>query len=87
MKHSLHPFKDKQEEVSNQLLMMTDKRIENDGKVEAKVTIFSQVNDYEVEMTNMVCSDWLNEKTNQQELSNASMALMEEVQCKVRKDD
>ena len=44
-KHSLHPFKDEQEEVSNQLLMMTDKRIENDGKDEEKVTIISQEND------------------------------------------
>ena len=64
-KHSLHPFKDNQEEVSNQLLMMTDKRIENDGNDEEKLTIISQENDYEVEMTNMVCSDWLKEKTKQ----------------------
>ena len=74
-KHSLHPFKGKQEEVNNQLLMMTDKKMVTDWKVEA--------NDHEVELTNMVCSDWLKDKTDQQEMSNVSMALMEEAQYEV----
>ena len=38
-------------------------------------------------MTNIVCNDWLKDRTNQQEMSNASMALMEEVKCEFRKDD
>ena len=38
-------------------------------------------------MTNMVCSDWLKDRTDQQEISNASMALMEEVQYRVINDD
>ena len=67
--------------------MMTDKRIGNDGKDEAKITVISQINDYEVEMTSMVCSDWLKEKTYQQKMSNTSMELMEEAQYEVRKDD
>jgi hypothetical protein len=86
-KHSLHPFKGKQEEVNNQLLMMTDKRMVSDWKVEAKVAVNLQANDYEVEMTNMVCSDWLKDRTDQQEMSNASMALMEEAQYEDRKGD
>ena len=40
-KHSLHPFRGKQEEVSSQLLMMTDKRIVNDWKDEDEVKIIS----------------------------------------------
>ena len=36
-------------------------------------------------MTNKVCTDWLKERTNQQEMSNASMLLMEEAQCEVKK--
>ena len=52
--------------------MMTDRKMATDWKVEA--------NDHEVELTNMVCSGWLKEKTYQQEMSNASMALMEEAQ-------
>ena len=35
-------------------------------------------NDNEFELTNMVCSGWLKEKIERQEMSNASMALMEE---------
>ena len=38
-------------------------------------------------MTNMVCSDWLKDRTDQQEISNASMALMEEAQYGVINDD
>ena len=86
-RHSLHPFKGKQEEVNNQLLMMTDKRIVNDWEAESKVVVHLQGNDYENELTNMVCSGWLKEKTNQQEMSNASMALMEEAQYRVINDD
>ena len=78
-KHSLHPLKDKQEEANNQLLIMTDKKIMNDWKAEA--------NDNEVELTNMVCSGWLKGKTYQQEMSNASMALIEEAQCEVNKNN
>ena len=63
--------------------MMTDKRMVSDWKAEAKVA----VNYFEVKLTNMVCSGWLKDKTEQQEMSNASMALMEEAQCEVRKDD
>ena len=43
----------------------------------------AEANDNEVELTNMVCSGWLQEKKDQQEMSNASMALMEEVQYEV----
>ena len=86
-KHSLHPFRGKQEEVNNQLLMMIGKRMVSNWKVEAKVTEISQENDYEVEMNNMVCSDWLKDRTDQQEMSNASMALMEEAQYEVINDD
>ena len=45
-KHCLHPFIGKQEEVSSQLLMMTDKRIVNDWKDEDEVNVISQVNDF-----------------------------------------
>ena len=38
-------------------------------------------------MTNIVCNDWLKDRTNQQEMSNASMALMEEAQYEVINDD
>ena len=38
-------------------------------------------------MTNMVCSDWLKDITNQQEISKASMALMEEAQYEVVNDE
>ena len=38
-------------------------------------------------MTNMVCSDWLKDRTDQQEISNASMALMEEAKYGVINDD
>ena len=44
-KHTLHPFKGKQEEVKNQLMMMTDKKMVIDWKAEA--------NDNEVEFTSM----------------------------------
>ena len=64
-KHSLHPFRGKQEEVSNQLLIMTGKRIVNDWKAEDEVKVISQVNDFEIEMTNKVCTDWLKERTDQ----------------------
>ena len=66
---------------------MTDKITVSDWKVGAKVTKKSQEDDYEVEMTNMVCSDWLKDRTDQQEISNASMALMEEAQYGVINDD
>ena len=56
-KHSIHPFKGKQEEANNQLLMMTYKKMVTDWKEEA--------NDNEVELTNMVCSGWLKDKTYQ----------------------
>ena len=62
-RNSLHPIKGKQEEVSSQLLMMTDKRIVNDWKVEDEVKLISQVNDFEIEMTSKVCNDWLKERT------------------------
>lgn len=65
---------------------MTDKIMASNWNVEAKVKVISQVNDYEVEMTNVVCSDWMKEKINQHEISNASMALMEEAQYVVIKD-
>ena len=68
-KHSLHPFKGKQEEANNQLLMMTDKKIVTDWKDES--------NDNEVKLTNVVCSGWLKDKIDQQEISNASMALID----------
>ena len=66
---------------------MIDKRIVNDWKVEDGVKIISQVNEFEIEMTNKVCTDWLKERTDQQEMSNASIALMEEAHYEVRKDD
>ena len=78
-KHSLHPFRGKQEEVNSQLMMMTNKRIVNDWKDKDAIKVISQVNDFEIIMTNKVCTDWLKERTNQQEMSNASMELMEEV--------
>ena len=53
-KHSLHPIKVKKVEVSSQLLMMTDKRIVNDWKAEDEVKLISQVNDFEIKMTNKV---------------------------------
>ena len=84
-KHSLHPFRGKQEEFSSQLLMMTDKRIVNDWKDEDEVKVISQVNDFEIKMTNKVCLDWLKERSYQQEMSNASMVLMEEAECEVIK--
>ena len=37
-------------------------------------------------MINKVCTDWMKERTYQHEMSNASMALMEEAQCEVTKD-
>ena len=86
-KHSLQPFRGKQEEVNNHLLMMTDKIMVSDWNVEAKVKVISQINDYEVEMTNVVCSDWLKEKSDQQEMSNASITLMEEAHHVVIEDD
>ena len=58
---------------------MTDKKIMNDWKAEA--------NDDEVELTNMVCSGWLKGKTDQQEISNASMALIEESHYEVNKNN
>ena len=85
-RHSLHPFRGKQQEV-NHLLIMTDNRMVSDWKDETKVAENLQVNDYEVEMTNIVCNNWMKEKTNQQEISSASMALMEEAQYEVRKND
>ena len=39
--HILHPFRGKQEEVSSQLLMMTDKRIVNDWKAEDEIKVIS----------------------------------------------
>ena len=89
-RHSLHPFRGKQEEVSNKLLMMTNKRIVNDWKVEYEVKLISQVylsNNFEAEMTNEVCSDWLKEGMDKHGMSNASMELMEEAQCVVMQDD
>ena len=77
-KHSLHPFRGKKEEFSSQLLMMTNKRIVNDWKDEDEVKIISQVNDFEIEMTNKVCTDWMKERIDQQEMLNAScITLME----------
>ena len=84
-KHSLHTFRGKQEEVSSQLLMMTDKRIVNDLKAEDEVKLISQVNDFEIATTNKVCTDWLKERAYQHEMSNESIALMEEPQCEVIK--
>ena len=77
-RHSLHPFRGKKEEVGIQLMMMTDKRIVNDQEVEYEVNVIPQVNDFEIEMTNKVCTDWMKERIDQQEKSDASMALMEE---------
>ena len=56
-KHSLHPIRGKQEEVSSQLLIMIDKRIVNDWKDEDEVKVISQVNDFKIKMTNKVCND------------------------------
>ena len=67
--------------------MTNGKRIVNDWKFEAEVRVISQVKDYEIEMTNIVCNDQLKDTTYQQEMSNASMTLMEEAQYEVRKDD
>ena len=36
-------------------------------------------------MTNKVFTDWLKERIDQQDIPNASIALMEEVQCEVIK--
>ena len=47
-KHSLHPFRAKQEEVDSQLLMMIDKRIVNDWKAKDEVKVISQVTDFEI---------------------------------------
>ena len=85
-RHSLHPFIGKQEEVHSQLLMITDKRIVNDWKFEDEVKVISQVNDFEIKMTNKVCTNWMKERTDQHEMSNASITLMEEAQCEVIKD-
>ena len=78
-KHSIHPLKGKQEDANDQLLIMTDKKIVNDWKAEE--------NDNEVELTNMVCSGWLKGKTDQKEMSNASMALMEQARYEVVKNN
>ena len=56
---------------------MTDKKIMNDWKDEE--------DDNEFELTNLVCSGWMKGKTDQQEMSNASMALIEEAQYEVNK--
>ena len=56
-KHSIQPFRGKKEEVNSQLLMMTDKRIVNDWKAKDEVNVISQVNEFEIEMTNKVCID------------------------------
>ena len=69
-KHNLHLFKGNQEETNNQMPMMTDKKMVTDWKVEE--------NDNEVELSNMVCSGWMKDKTNQQDISYGSMALMDE---------
>ena len=53
-RHSLHPFRGKKEEVNNQLLLMTDKRLVIYWKVEAKVAVNLQANDYEVDINNIV---------------------------------
>ena len=71
-KHNLHPFKGNQEETNNQMLMMTDKKMVTDWKAEE--------NDNEVELTNMA---WMKDKTDQQDISYASMALMEEAHYEV----
>ena len=64
---------------------MTGKRIVNDWKAEDEVKVISQVNNFEIEMTNKVCTDWLKERKDQHEMSNASITLMEEAQCEVIK--
>ena len=64
---------------------MTDKRIVNDWKVEDEVKVISQVNDFEIEMTNKVCTDQLKERTGHQEMSNANISFVEEAQCEVIK--
>ena len=84
-KHSLHPFRGKQEEFSSKFLRMTNKRIVNDWKAKDEVKLISQVNDFEIKMTNKVCTDWMKERIDQHEMSNASMLLMEEAQCEVKK--
>ena len=45
------------------------------------------MNDFEIVMTNKVCYDCLKEGMDSQEMSSASMELMEEAQCEVIKDD
>ena len=67
------------------MMMMTNKRIVNDWKSKDEVKVISQVNDFEIKMTNTVCTDWMKERTYQQEMSNESMVLMEEAQCEVIK--
>ena len=67
--------------------MTTDKRIVNDWKTEDEAKLISQVNDFEIEMTNKGCTDWMKEITNQHEMSNASITLMDEAQYEVRKGD
>ena len=47
-KHNLCPFEGKNEEVQNQLLMMTDKKMASDWKYESKVEVHLQANDYEI---------------------------------------
>ena len=64
-KHSLHPFRVKQEEVDSQLLMMIEKGFLNDWKAEDEVKVISKVNDFEIKMTNKVCTDWMKERTYQ----------------------
>ena len=65
--------------------MMIDKRIVNVWKAKDEVKVILQVNGFEIKMTNKVCTDWLEERTYQHEMSNASMALMEEAQFEVIK--
>ena len=84
-KHNLRPFRGKQEEANSQLLMMTNKRIVNDWKAEDEVKVISQVNYFEMDMTNKVHTDLLKERTDQQEMSNATITLMEEAQYEVIK--
>ena len=67
-KHSLHIFRGTQEEVSKQLPMMANKKFVEYSKVEVEVKVISQEilsNDFEVEMTNQVCNDWLNKGKDQ----------------------
>ena len=89
-KHSLHLFRGTQEEVSKQLPMMANNKFVEDSKVEVEVKVISQEilsNDFEVEMTNQVCNDWLKKGKDQQRMSNGSMALMEEAQYVVMKEN